>query len=185
MLIAKSEWARQKGFSRPYVSQLIRLGHVIPVDGQIDTDQAEAALAAMYDPNKPRKTQLPYDQDRTSKMSNEVYEPIQSRKTQSSTDLSTFLLKTRIKNEVEKGKLLEVEAKVKTGQYVDAKEVEKQAFQVARTVRDSLQNIPDRVSSLLASISDANQIYEVLSKEIRRYRDRHKTSIFSNKQRQD
>jgi hypothetical protein len=34
-------------------------------------------------------------------------------------------------------------------------------------VRDSLQNIPDRVSSLLASISDANQIYDVLSKEIR------------------
>jgi single-stranded DNA-binding protein len=77
------------------------------------------------------------------------------------------LLKTRIKNEVEKGKMLEIEAKAKTGQYVDARDVERQAFYVARTVRDSLQNIPDRVSSLLASISDANQIYEILSKEIR------------------
>ncbi|GHS92467.1 hypothetical protein AGMMS49949_04620 [Alphaproteobacteria bacterium] len=63
--------------------------------------------------------------------------------------------------------MLEIEAKVKTVPYVDAEIVEKQAFQVGRTVRDSLQNIPDRVSSLLASLSDAHQIYEILTKEIR------------------
>jgi phage terminase Nu1 subunit (DNA packaging protein) len=139
-----------QGFSKQHASKLIQQGHVILEDGLVDTEQAEAALAAMRNPNKPIYRKHAKNNDKPS-----------------TAELSTVLLKTRIKNEVEKGKMLEIEAKAKTGQYVDARDVERQAFHVARTVRDSLQNIPDRVSSLLASISDANQIYDVLSKEIR------------------
>jgi phage terminase Nu1 subunit (DNA packaging protein) len=139
-----------QGFSKQHANQLVQQGHIILENGLVDTDQAEAALAAMRDPNK------------------QIYRKHSKNGDKPSTaELSTVLLKTRIKNEVEKGKMLEIEAKAKTGQYVDARDVERQAFHVARTVRDSLQNIPDRVSSLLASISDANQIYDVLSKEIR------------------
>jgi hypothetical protein len=150
MLIKQAEWAKRQGFSPQYVTNLIKQGHVILENGLVNTDQADAALAAMRNPSKPINRKH-YENDTKS----------------ATAELSTVLLKTRIKNEVEKGKMLEIEAKAKTGQYVDAREVEKQAFHVARTVRDSLQNIPDRVSSLLASISDANQIYEILSKEIR------------------
>jgi phage terminase Nu1 subunit (DNA packaging protein) len=149
MLMTKAEWAKKQGFSNPYVSKLIQQGHIILENGLVNSEQAEAELAAMRNPSKP-----------LNRKGNPDNQP-------STAELSTVLLKTRIKNEVEKGKMLEIEAKAKTGQYVDAKDVEKQAFHVARTVRDSLQNIPDRVSSLLASISDANQVYEVLSKEIR------------------
>jgi phage terminase Nu1 subunit (DNA packaging protein) len=151
MLVKQAEWARTQGFSQQHVSNLVKQGHVVLENGLVNTEQAEAALAAMRNPIKTLNR----------KHSNQGGDNL------SPSNLSTVLLKTRIKNEVERGKMLEIEAKVKTGQYVDAKDVEKQAFQVARTVRDSLQNIPDRVSSLLASISDANQIYEILSKEIR------------------
>jgi phage terminase Nu1 subunit (DNA packaging protein) len=154
MLMKQSEWARKQGFERQYVSSLVKQGHIVLENGMVNVEQAEAELAAMRNPSKPLKR-------KASKPS------VASQSGQSTAELSTFLLKTRIKNEVERGKMLEIEAKAKTGQYVDAKDVEKQAFQTARTVRDSLQNIPDRVSSLLASISDANQIYDVLSKEIR------------------
>jgi phage terminase Nu1 subunit (DNA packaging protein) len=150
MLITQKEWARKQGFSPQYVTNLIKQGHVILENGLVNTEQAEAALMAMRNPSKPMYRKHSKNADKPS-----------------TAELSTVLLKTRIKNEVEKGKMLEIEAKAKTGQYVDARDVEKQAFHVARTVRDSLQNIPDRVSSLLASISDANQIYEILSKEIR------------------
>jgi phage terminase Nu1 subunit (DNA packaging protein) len=149
--VTQAEWARKQGFSQQHVSNLVKQGHVVLENGLVDTEQAEAALAAMRNPVKGLNRKQGDQIDGSA----------------SSTSLSTVLLKTRIKNEVERGKMLKIEAKVKTGQYVDAKDVEKQAFQVARMVRDSLQNIPDRVSSLLASISDANQIYEILSKEIR------------------
>jgi hypothetical protein len=150
MLITQREWAQKQGFSPQYVTNLIKQGHVILENGLVNTEQAEAALAAMRNPSKPMYRKHSGNNEKTS-----------------TAELSTVLLKTRIKNEVEKGKMLEIEAKAKIGQYVDVRDVEKQAFHVARTVRDSLQNIPDRVSSLLASISDANQIYEILSKEIR------------------
>jgi phage terminase Nu1 subunit (DNA packaging protein) len=150
MLVSQKEWSRKQGFSPQYVTKLVQQGHIILENGQVNTEQADAALAAMRNPNKPIYRKHSKNDEKPSPA-----------------ELSTVLLKTRIKNEVEKGNLLEIEARAKTGQYVDARDVEKQAFHVARTVRDSLQNIPDRVSSLLASISDANQIYEILSKEIR------------------
>lgn len=151
MLMTPTEFAKSQGFTAPYVYELIHKGHIIPVDGKIDEDQAVTALAAIQTVGMPatRKGQ-----------------PASSAAAKA-TELSTVLLKTRIKNEVEKGKLLEVEAKLKTGQVLDAQIVEKEAFQAARNVRDSLQNIPDRVASLLASLSDANQIYDILAKEIR------------------
>lgn len=151
MLVTKTAFAKSQGFSQPYVSDLIKKGHIIPVGDKIDTEQALAALAAIRMPGRQLFRKGTPEGEGPSKTA----------------ELSTVLLKTRIKNEVERGKLLEVEAKVKTGQYVDAQSVEKTAFQTARTVRDSLQNIPDRVSSLLASLSDANQIYDILSQEIR------------------
>lgn len=155
MLVTKTAFAKSQGFSQPYVSYLINKGHVIPVDGKIDTEQAEAALAAIRKPGR-----------RLFRKGGSEGEA-QGQGPSQTAELSTFLLKTRIKNEVEKGKLLEVEAKVKTGQYVDIQAVEKDAFQAARSVRDALQNIPARVASLLASVSDSNQIYEILAKEIR------------------
>lgn len=153
MLMTPTEFAKSQGFTPPYVYELIHKGHIIPVDGKIDEDQAVTALAALQTVGMPA----------TRKGS-----PLAtSGAAAKATELSTVLLKTRIKNEVEKGKLLEVEAKLKTGQVLDAQIVEKEAFQAARTVRDSLQNIPDRVASLLASLSDANQIYDILVQEIR------------------
>lgn len=155
MLVTKTEFAKSQGFTQPYVSYLINKGYIIPVKDKIDPEQALAALAAI---RKPGRRLFRKGTPETESSS------LQTSKT---AELSTVLLKTRIKNEVERGKLLEVEAKVKTGQYLDAQTVEKEAFQTARTVRDSLQNIPDRVSSLLASLSNSNEIYDILTQEIR------------------
>lgn len=176
MLMTPTEFAKSQGFTAPYVYELIHKGHIIPVDGKIDEDQAVAALAALQTVGMPatRKGQPTHDHAfKQAKDTGPGTSPAAASPTSQvspaakATELSTVLLKTRIKNEVEKGKLLEVEAKLKTGQVLDAQIVEKEAFQAARTVREALQNIPDRVASLLASLSDANQIYDILAKEIR------------------
>ena len=70
------------------------------------------------------------------------------------TDLPKLLLQTRIKNEIERGKILEARAKAETGELVNAEDVKKAAFTKARVIRDGLLNIPDRVSSVLASTND-------------------------------
>lgn len=143
-LISQAEWARKHGFSRQYANQLVKEGTLKAIEGKIDEEQADMALAAIRDLSKTEK-----------------------RSSQESTELSTLLLKTRIKNEMERGKLLEARAKVEIGELIAVDEVKQAAFNKARIVRDNLLNIPDRVANLLASVDDASKIHELLSQEIR------------------
>lgn len=143
-LISQAEWARKHGFSRQYANQLVKEGTLKAVEGKIDEEQADMALAAIRDLSKTEK-----------------------RSSHESTELSTLLLKTRIKNEMERGKLLEARAKVEIGELIAVDEVKQAAFNKARIVRDNLLNIPDRVANLLASVDDASKIHELLSQEIR------------------
>ena len=144
-LIKQSQWAKRHGFSRQYAGQLVQSGVIQLTGGLVDVEQADAAIAALRDPNQPQRR----------------------KNTSDVTELSTLLLKTRIKNEMERGKLLEARAKAEIGELVSVEDVKVAAFNKARIVRDSLMNIPDRVASLLASIDDPHKIHEVLLQEIR------------------
>lgn len=53
------------------------------------------------------------------------------------------------------------------GSLVDAESVRQAAFSKARLVRDSLLNIPARVSPILAAETNAKKINEILTQEIR------------------
>ena len=53
------------------------------------------------------------------------------------------------------------------GELVPVAEVRKQAFSLARGVRDGLMGIPDRVAPMLAATQDAAQVHRLLSEEIR------------------
>jgi len=54
----------------------------------------------------------------------------------------------------------------KKGKLIDAEKVKKDAFEVARQVRDQILNIPDRMAAELAGISDPDVIYEKLQDEL-------------------
>jgi phage terminase Nu1 subunit (DNA packaging protein) len=87
--------------------------------------------------------------------------------TQTSEALSTLMLKSRIKTEVERGKLAELDRKQCEGELVERSEVEEAAFASARRVRDALLNIPGRVASLYAAETDPQRIHQNLDDEIR------------------
>lgn len=144
-LVSQYEWAKRSGFSKQYANRLVKTGTIPLVDGKVDIDEANGILASIRNPNKLEMR----------------------RGKQNVSDLSTLLLKTRIKNEMEKGKLLEAKAKAEIGELVSVDEVRTSAFNKARIVRDNLLNIPDRVSPQLASINDENKIHEILLNEIR------------------
>lgn len=56
---------------------------------------------------------------------------------------------------------------IESGKYVEAEKVKADAFKLARGVRDSLLNIPDRVSAEFAGISVPAEIHMRLTDEIR------------------
>jgi hypothetical protein len=78
-----------------------------------------------------------------------------------------LLVKTKLKNEIERGKLLEAKVKSETGELISAEKVRQAMFAKGRIIRDGILNVPDRVSSLLATINDASQIHEILTKELK------------------
>ena len=98
-LISQSEWARRQGFSKQYAAKLIRQGKITLIDGMIDEYTANAELESY------RSIHLP-----------------KQRKSQGTyfvrDDMHQLLMKTKLKNEIEKGKLLEARVKAETGELV-------------------------------------------------------------------
>ena len=105
-LINQSQWAKRHGFSRQYAGQLVQSGVIQLTGGLVDVEQADAAIAALRDPSQPQRR----------------------KNTSDVTELSTLLLKTRIKNEMERGKLLEARAKAEIGELVSVEDVKVAAF---------------------------------------------------------
>jgi len=121
-----------------------------------DAVQADAALAAIREPVRPERRGAAPTAD-----------PEIPALPRSAGDLPTLLLKTRIKSEVERAKLLEIRARVEAGKYVDADDVKVAAFNKAREVRDSLLNIPERLAAVLAAESDERRVHRIMVDEIR------------------
>lgn len=62
----------------------------------------------------------------------------------------------------------EIEVQKLKGDLVPAADVEKAIFERYRTVRDTLENIPSRISAMLAAESDEHKVKELLMNEINR-----------------
>ncbi len=172
MLVSQAEYARRRGVSRQYIGQMVAKGVIVLKDRKVDAEQADAALAAIREPARPerRATPKPEPTPKPAVPATDLpvllpaHGPAQAP---GGGDLPTLLLKTRIKSEVEKAKLLEIKARVEAGKYVDADEVKAAAFNKARVVRDALLNIPERLAAVLAAETDKTRIHGMLSVEIR------------------
>lgn len=70
--------------------------------------------------------------------------------------------------EAYRARLAKLEYEEKSGKLVDAEKVKAEAYKLARTVRDSMFNIPDRVAAEFAGISTAAEIHMRLTDEIRK-----------------
>ena len=150
-LVSQYEWAKRSGFSKQYANRLVKAGTIRLINGKVDIDEANAILASTKNPSRVEMRK--------------VEGPLPGQ--QNVSDLSTLLLKTRIKNEMEKGKILEAKAKAELSELVPVEAVKTAAYNKARIVRDNLLNIPDRIASQLASLDNEKKIHEILLSEIR------------------
>jgi hypothetical protein len=167
MLVSQAEYARLRGVSRQYVGQMVAKGVIKLTGRKVNPDQADAALAAFSDPARPERRAKPQIKPApvTEPAATPTFEPVAPPR--AAGDLPTLLLKTRIKSEVERAKLLEIKAKVEAGKYIDADDVKAAAFNKAHAVRDAVLNIPERLAAVLAAENDPARVHELLAAEIR------------------
>ena len=166
--VSQRQYAARCGVSHVYINRLVREGK-LPADGdgRIDPTEADRVLAALRQPAKGsrRKAGAGSRAEPAAPSPPAPEAPMPSPS--GSPDLPTLLLKTRIKSEAERAKLLEIKAKVEAGKYVDVDEVKVAAFNKGRVVRDALLNIPDRLAAVLAAEADADKVHALLTAEIR------------------
>ena len=146
-LISQAEFARQQGFTRGYITKLIKKGIVKLKNGKVDSVQAEQAMKANADP----VTLIRSDQ---------------------STDLAPTqpgavdFVTARTMREAFKAKMAKLEYEEKSGTLTDAAKVKQDAFKAGRIIRDELLAIPDRMADVLAAEDNPYEVTRLLREEI-------------------
>jgi hypothetical protein len=171
------EYAEQIGRTRQYINKLINKGKIsegstnqVGRTRYIDSDKADHDIKN----NISHVNKKPVKQSETWKLGNS-----ETRKPKK--DITENDKKDVIKSagltivalaEAQKLKenyiaaLKKIELKEKQGEYLKKDDVEKEAFNISRLIRDAVLNIPDRISAELASITDVHLISEKLTQEL-------------------
>lgn len=170
-LMSQIAYAKRMGVSRQYIGELVQKGILPLVDGKIDPATADSIIEARREPARPlrRKTAAPSSpaQDTTPPPA-ALDQAAPPQRSIPVSELPTLLLKTRIKSETEKAKLLEIKAKVEAGKYIDVDVMKTAAFRRGRIIRDGMLAIPDRIDAVLAAETDRRKIHQILTDEINR-----------------
>lgn len=139
--ISKIKFAKKHGFSPQYVSTLLRTGVLKEEEnGLLNEEASDIALAE-------KRTKGYVDHE-------------------TGTKIREVLLKVRLQNEIEKGKLLKFETAEKEKSLIPVEEVKATLFQQGRILREAFLNLPNRLSAAL-SMQDPQTIYNMLNEEIR------------------
>lgn len=112
--ITQAAWGRKHNFTRQYVNKLVNNGTIKLHNGKVNEETADMAIAAIRQPMK------------TSKNATDGMDALGN--------LSTVLLKTRIKSEIEKVKYLETKNKEAEKSLVSADGVRIDVQKIIRVV---------------------------------------------------
>ena len=189
-----AEYAKHRGISKMRVSQYIAQGKIsatkIGRGYEIDPEVADRELAGSIDqrsrnatpppspPPKPKPVAIdkpliepeqppaplpePARPARPAKPSKPPREPIAQPMQGGPTYAEAQRAREVYRAERERLKLLQ-----EKGELVSAADVKSAAFQTARTVRDALMALPDRLSAQLAATTDARLCHNLLTEELR------------------
>lgn len=156
--LSAKAYAKHRGVTLPAVMVAITSGRLkdsVRKQGpgyRIDVEKADAEWAANTDsgsgtPGHMASQQPPVERD---------------------DDQPISYAEARAQHERFKARLAQLELEQREGKLVEAEEVKREAFRVARIVRDALLNLPDRVAGELAAETNQFKVHQRLSNEIRR-----------------
>ena len=164
MKTSASAYARSRGLTLPAVAQAIKEGRLYAsvtklANGryEIDPDLADQE----WRDNTDSGTGAPAHASRKPKSGTTEPEP-------SDDDQPPTYAEARAQHERFKARLAQLELEQREGKLVEADAVKREAFRVARLVRDSLLNLPDRVAGELAAETNQFKVHQRLVSEIRR-----------------
>ena len=158
--VAPSKYAQHRGVSPAAVFDAINKGRLVTSVTQkesgrylVDVKAADVEWAA----NTDSMTGAP------AHMANRQDVPEQT-----DDDQPITYAEARAQHERFKARLAQLELEQREAKLVEADVVKREAFRVARLVRDALLNLPDRVAGELAAETNQFKVHQRLTSEIRR-----------------
>jgi hypothetical protein len=150
-LVSIRPYAKHRGVSHTAVQKAIKQGRIrLSPDGKIDQEAADREWSRNSSPvNAPAKP--------TARAA-----PVSDRPGGGPT-----YAQSRAVRELYLARLAKIEFEERSGKLLSRDEVTTAAFTRARTMRDNLLNIPDRIAPMLAAESDPAVVHQILSDEIR------------------
>lgn len=131
-------------------------------DGGIDFARADRDWAANTDTGRLRQpVKEPFRKKPPPKEFHDI--PYQSRESATATGYAS----ARAIRETYLARMAKLDFEEREGRLLDRDKVRAEAFNLFRIVRDSMLNVADRVSALLAAESDTARCHDILSTEIR------------------
>ena len=158
-------------FSRAYLSKLTKQGFIpYKEDGKRKSYDYKEVVKALKEyrtrPEKPHNAKgrsdlssipAPKEGQTPEEYEKEIADSIDKKPTLA--EAKTFLT-------IYQGKISQQKFDVEAGKLVYRDEVEQKAFIVARTIRDQLLTLPERLAGELASMNDIIEVKELMYKEI-------------------
>jgi hypothetical protein len=180
MGIGVREYARHRGVSHTAVEKAIKSGRIsVESDGSIDVAKSDAAWERNTNPAQQRKPDpvpvkpatapnkpAPPPNLPTPPVRQPTQRPAEPEPGPSAAGMPNYQM-SRAVRETYNAKLTRLDYEERTGKLLNAEDVAKEAFAMARRVRDRLLNIPSRMASVLASETDSKAIELLLSQELR------------------
>lgn len=168
-LMTKAEYADRRGWSRAYVSKLVKQGRlVITRDGKVDADASDELLAASADPSKVGVAERHY----LERVEKGVYAHIAPSSAASPAMHAPAgapdYQKARARREHALALLAEDEHRKTRNELVERDLVDSAAFTVARALRDLLMGIPPKIAGDLVTLTDPWEIERRLTEAFRR-----------------
>ncbi len=165
-------YAKQKGVSDTAVHKAIKSGRIpVEADGTIDPAKANVAWERNTSPAQQRKPEPVNPVPTPTPVHPQPIRQPSQRSTEqdagpSMAGMPNYQM-SRAVRETYNAKLTRLDYEERTGKLLNAEDVAKEAFALARRVRDRLLNIPSRMASVLASETDSKTIEAMLSQELR------------------
>lgn len=164
-LLSLAEYAKHRGVSKAAVTYAVQQGRIStildPETGHRRIDPAKADREWDKNTNGDmRRNGL----DRAGR--SEADEPAQQGQSYGGNGNVPSLTESRSIKEAFLARIAKIEYEERSGRLIPAEKVKLDAFKLARTVRDAILNVPDRIANELASYDEPAKIHERLTQEL-------------------
>jgi hypothetical protein len=156
-LMTKTEYAKHRGVSKPYITKLAKNGVLVLRGGKVDVRASDTVL-----------DDKPVDEVDPPPAQASPAGPAPRPAAESLGQAGASFGQARTIEMVFRAKLRRLEFETKQGRLIEAEAVRKTIAEAVRSLRDGILGLPDRLATVLAAESDSKKVHVTLKTELSR-----------------